>query len=74
MASSQRPTVQIGDVIRVHVPDLGPDLWRVDDVLQHRDGWGYFLRISQRRDGAKVCRVIAPIGYQIITSMEDFGQ
>jgi len=62
------PTVNVGDVIKVHVPPL-PDLWRVDEVLAAPGTWGYFLRISQ--EGGKVSRTIAPLGVEIVSSKEN---
>jgi hypothetical protein len=76
MASVQRlrdihtvPTVKVGAIVRVHVPEL-QGLWRVDAVLVG-GSWGYFLRISQRVAGGKISRTIAPRGYQIITGEEE---
>jgi hypothetical protein len=60
------PSVNVGDVIRVHVPPL-PDLWTVDAVLVGSGSWGWFLRISQRVSGGKVSRTIAPRGFEIIS-------
>jgi hypothetical protein len=70
MASDQRPTVKVGDVIRVHIPPL-PDLWRVDELLSAAGTWGWFLRISQ--DSGKISRVIAPRGFEIV-SAEEIGE
>jgi hypothetical protein len=59
------PNVNVGDVIRVHVPPL-PDLWTVDAVLvEQRDSGAYFLRISQ--NSGQISRTIAPRGFEIVS-------
>ena len=68
MASVQRPTVKVGDIIRVHVPELF-GLWRVDEVVSAAGTWGWFLRISQ--EGGKISRIIAPRGFEIVSHADD---
>ena len=58
------PNVNVGDVIRVHIPPL-PDLWKVDEILRHDPSGEYLLRIS--KDSGKFSRTIAPRGFEVVS-------
>ena len=62
------PPAKPGDVLCVHVPDIG--VWQVKAVV--RDAVGrYYYRVSRKRDGKEQQTTIDPTGVEILRPDRD---